>query len=122
MSKIYLSNKALYIELVVSKNMGKLTPQAGKMIHLIAKNMINKMTYYNYMDKEDCLQSGILRALRFWRNFDEDRYENAFAFISEILKRAFAAEFNRLNQKNRLTGEYMRPMSLSQIFQEEVNI
>jgi len=40
---MYLNNRELYIELVVSKAQGRLTRPAQKMLELLAKKTIKKM-------------------------------------------------------------------------------
>lgn len=104
---MYLTNKDLCKEIIISKNIGKRTPQLEKMIYLLGKNIIRKMNYVDEEQRVDCLQSGVLRLLEWWWRFDEEVYSNAFAFYTEIFKRAIAAEFNRLNSKTN-SGEYIK--------------
>ena len=51
-SKMYLSNKELYMEIVYSKAAGRLTPKAVNMLMLLGKNIIKKMYYRNPDDKQ----------------------------------------------------------------------
>jgi hypothetical protein len=111
--KKYLSDRELKKELLISKNIGKRTPELEKMFWLLGKNVIRKMTYRDEEQRKDCLMSGVLRLLEYWDHFDEDKYDNAFSLYTEIFKRAIAAEFNRLNYKDRLTGEYRNHLSFT---------
>ena len=43
---MYLNNKDLYIEIIVSKAQGRLTRNAEKMLELLAKKTIKKMRYW----------------------------------------------------------------------------
>lgn len=113
MSKKYISNKQFMGEVIISKNIGKRTPDLEKMMFILGKNVIRKMSYKDEEQRKDCLMSGILRLLEKWDMFDEEKYDNAFAFYTEIFKRGIAAEFNRLNNKDNLTGEYRKLMSLN---------
>lgn len=99
MSKLYLNNKDLYAELIVSKAQGKLTRQAGKMFELLAKRAIMRMKYYNPDDKQDCYQSGLLDMYQNWMSFDEEKSVNAFAYFTEIFKRGAAKGFNKYHKK-----------------------
>jgi hypothetical protein len=54
----HLSNKELYIEVIVSKAQGKLTRNAEKMLELLAKKTIKKNEVLSNDDKLDCYQSG----------------------------------------------------------------
>ena len=70
---MYLNNKDLYIEVIVSKARGKLTRNAEKMLELLAKKTIKKMRYWSNDDKMDCYQSGLLDMFQNWYNFNEDK-------------------------------------------------
>ena len=99
-SKKYLTNKDLYIEIIVSKAQGHLTREAERMLILLAKNVHKKFYYRSMEDKEDCLQQSLLDVLSYWRNFDEEKTTNAFAYFTEIIKRGHAKGWRNLN-KNR---------------------
>lgn len=96
MAQIYLKNKDFYNEIIKSKEIDELTPQAQQMMILLANKTIKKMRYYNPIDKEDCLQTGLMIMFSNWRNFDETKSTNAFAYFTEIFKRGIAKGFNEL--------------------------
>ena len=96
---MYLNNRDLYIEVIVSKAQGKLTRNAEKMLELLAKKTIKKMRYYDNNDKMDCYQSGLLDMFQNWYNFNEDKSVNAFAYFTEIFKRGMAKGYNELYKK-----------------------
>lgn len=96
MAQIYLNNKDFFIEIMKSKEIDELTPLAQEMMILLGNRTIKKMRYYNPIDKEDCLQTGLLIMFSNWRNFDETKSNNAFAYFTEILKRGLAKGFNEI--------------------------
>lgn len=96
--KNYLNNRDLYNQIVESKNQDKLTPEAEKMLILLAERAIRKMKYVYEEDREDCLQFAILDLLKYWRNFNPD-YTNAFAYFTEIAKRGYAKGWNHIHPK-----------------------
>lgn len=96
MAKNYLNNKDLYNEIVKSKEQDKLTPDAEKMLILLAERAIRKMKYVDDMDREDCLQFALLDMLKYWRNFNP-QYPNAFAYFTEIAKRGYAKGWNKIH-------------------------
>lgn len=97
----YVDNKELYIELLVSKAKGKLTNRAIEILMKIVKG-VNKKFRYNYEeDRNDVIAYSYEVIIRNWHNFEEDRYENAFAYFTEVIKRAHALQWKRL-QKTRL--------------------
>lgn len=96
---MYLSNKELYKEIVISKGLGRLTKRAQYMLELLAKRTIKKMKYTNNDDKMDCYQSGLLFMFQNWYNFDEEKSINAFAYFTEVFKRGIAKGYNDLYKK-----------------------
>jgi len=92
----YLNNKDLYYEIIVSKAKGDLTPKAQKMFILLCERVQSKFYYYREIDKEDTLQHAYLHLFdaKKWSSFNEEITRNAFAFFTEITKRALAQGFN----------------------------
>ena len=119
MTKIYLKNKDLYYEIIVSKGQGKLTRRAELMLYKLAKKIIMKFHYTNPLDREDCLQEGLLQMYKNWNSFDELKTTNAFAYFTEIFKRGSAQGFNSLYKKDYITGDYYRPINFSQLYKDE---
>ena len=107
--KNYLNNRDLYDQIVLSKDADKLTPDAEKMLILLAERAINRLTYLNQDDKHDCLQFAILDLLKYWRNFNP-KYTNAFAYFTEIAKRGYAKGWNKLHPT-----KYKNTMSMDRI-------
>jgi len=96
--KKYITNKDLYIQLLISKEMGKLTPEAERMFVLLGKKIINTFYYKDGDDKFDCLQNGYEDLFKNWYNFDELKGTNAFAYLTEVFKRGAAKGFNKLHK------------------------
>ena len=97
-SKVYLSNKDLYCELMYSKAAGRLSRPAEKMLILLGKNIIKKFYYQNPDDRHDCLQNGYIQLFSNWYSFDENKSDNAFAWATEVFKRGAAAGWNKLHK------------------------
>jgi hypothetical protein len=96
---MYLQNKELFIEIVISKAQGKLTNPAKKMLEMLAKKTIKKFRYYNNEDKMDCYQSALLDMFSNWYNFNDEKSDNAFAYFTEIFKRGSAKGLNQIYVK-----------------------
>lgn len=96
---MYLNNRDLYVELIVSKAQGKLTKKAERMLEILGKETIKKMRYWSNDDKMDCYQSGLLDMYQNWMNFNEEKSVNAFAYFTEVFKRGLAKGFNELYKK-----------------------
>jgi hypothetical protein len=109
---MYLDSKKLYIEIVVSKAQGKLSPSAALMFELLAKNTIRKKRYRSNDDKMDCYQSGLLHMYQNWYNFNEEKSTNAFAYFTEIFKRGLASGFNEIYKKRGDNDNAVRLISI----------
>jgi len=95
-TKNYLNNKDLHNAMSESKDLDKLTPTAEKMLILLAERAINRMSYVNSDDRDDCLQFAMLDLLKYWRGFNPE-YPNAFAYFTEIAKRGYAKGWNKIH-------------------------
>ena len=95
----YLNNADLLKEILISKEQGELTENAKNMFILLGNKTIKRMTYYNSIDRDDCLHTGYESLLTNWHNFDPNKSNNAFSYFTEIFKRAIAKGFNTLYKK-----------------------
>lgn len=107
--KQYLNNKDLYDQIVLSIEQNKLTPEAEKMLILLAEKAINKLSYVNNDDRQDCLQFALLDLLKYWRGFNP-KYTNAFAYFTEIAKKGYAKGWNKIHPV-----KYKNTMSIDRI-------
>ena len=71
------------------------------MLCKIVKGVSRKFRYDNEEDRWDCEAYAYEVIIKNWREFDEDKYNNVLAYFTEIVKRAFALQWKRL-QKTRL--------------------
>lgn len=94
----YIDKKEFFIQIVVSKAYGYLTPKAQHMFNILAERTIRKMRYYNTDDRNDCMQTGLFNMYDNWQNFNEEKFFNAFAYFTEIYKRGMAEGFNELTR------------------------
>lgn len=113
--KRYVNNKDLHDEIVESKRLDKLTPNAEKMLMLLAKEANRKLTYARHEDKKDCIQQARLDLLKYWRGYNP-KYKNAFAYYTTICTRGYAKAWNRLYPK-----KYHGTISLNSGFGTEDN-
>jgi hypothetical protein len=95
--------------MVLSLEQNKLTPEAEKMLILLAERTINKLSYVNDDDRQDCLQFALLDLLKYWRNFNP-KFPNAFAYFTEIAKRGYAKGWNKIHPV-----KYKNTMSIDRI-------
>jgi hypothetical protein len=114
-TKNYLNNKDLHNAISESKDLDKLTPTAEKMLILLAERAINRMSYVNPDDRQDCLQFALLDLLKYWRGFKPE-YPNAFAYFTEIAKRGYAKGWNKIHPQ-----KYKGTISMNRASSEDDN-
>lgn len=85
-SKEYVSNKELYKEMIVSLNMGKLTPRAQQMLILMIHRFSASFWFESEELREHCVSTCYEHLFSSWIHYDLE-YENAFAYFSQGIKR-----------------------------------
>ena len=123
-SKFYINNKDFTNEIIRCKygtlneetgyqhKAGELSPKAIQYFILLSNRAILKLTFSNPLDKEDCIQSALLDLLRYWKNFNEEKSNNAFAYFTQIVKNGYAKEYKKIH-KHIGKGEKIEFVSLS---------
>lgn len=92
----YIDQKKLLQEIIKSKEQNELTPSALGMLILIA-NEVSKVLKYKYEeDKKDCVAFAVEDLIRYWRNFDPQKSNNAFAYYTQIAKNGLAKGWKKL--------------------------
>lgn len=84
--KEYVSNKELYKEMVVSINMGKLTPRAQEILILMCKKTSGMFSFESEELRQECISTAYEHIFRSWIHYDLE-FTNAFAYFTEGIKR-----------------------------------
>ena len=92
----YVKNADLKREIIKSKEQNELTKEALDMLILMANRMSNTMSYMYPEDKQDCIAGSIEDAFRYWRSYDPNKSDNAFAYFSQLVKNGAAKSFKKL--------------------------
>jgi hypothetical protein len=110
--KNYVSNKMLYAEMVVSKNIGQLTPEALRLIGL----MIEKMSLMGRMKDEFYIEeykhNTWLNILGSWHNYDLER-TNAFAYFTSSIINGHRTTMRILYENGKNGVDYIETVSYS---------
>lgn len=105
----YVDDIELTFEIIVSKAKGYRTKKLNEQLLLICQNLSNKFYYKDDDDRYDSIMDSYCYLLTRYNNFDEYKYDNAFPYITEIVKRRIAWYFNetilpngiKVNQKEK---------------------
>jgi hypothetical protein len=92
----YVKGKDLHMELVVALNRGQYTRELWKMVDKIIKKFSRKFTYKVQEQRYDCEAKAHMEVYIHYKKYDIES-NKSFAFITQIIKTAFYAQFNQLN-------------------------
>lgn len=96
----YVPNAILLAELIKCKENDELSEDAALMFTAIATKLSMRLKYTNPSDREDCISSAVLDCVLYWRNFDVEKTDNAFAYITSICSNGFAKGWRKLGKKD----------------------
>ena len=104
----YVENKEMMYEMIISKEMGIISPKLLLMCMKIVKNVNKQFTYKDVDDRQDVIAYSYEVIIKNWYHFDLDKYSNVFAYITEIVKRAHAFQWKQLqkNKKNTISLDF----------------
>lgn len=91
MNNKQVNKKELLYEILISKGSGKLTRKAENLILLLCKKAMKRTSNEEYdLDYHDYLQTAYLVIFQNWWKFNPSVTNNAFAYYTEMHKRAIA--------------------------------
>lgn len=99
-NKPYLNNADFTAEIIKCKGTDVLSPVAVRMFMLLAERANRKLDYTDSRDREDCIQSALYDLVKYWRNFNPEVSNNAFAFFTTVATNGYAKEFNKIHKGN----------------------
>jgi len=85
----YVNNKEMLEEFRKYKETGKISNELGDMFVKIAKNLANKPNFIGYTWKEEMIGEAVLTCIKYSKNFDPDKSNNPFGYISRFCYNAF---------------------------------
>lgn len=93
----HVKNRDLREEIIKSKDKDELTIEAIMMFQLMAKKFSNSFTYVYEEDKEDCISFAVMDCYQYWRGYDPEKSQNAFAYFTQIIKNGFGKAWRKLH-------------------------
>lgn len=123
-SEWYVDNKKLYETIKAEKarfsqfrKEGKQVPEVSryiaKSIMVICEGLSLKNSYRNYTYRDDMVSTAIMTCIRYWENFDCDKYDNPHAYFTFIASKAFH-RFIKVEKK----AQYVKYLSVEDMVVE----
>lgn len=92
----HVKNSDLRNEIIKSKENDELTKEALDMLILMSKKFSTKLYYIYPEDREDCISSAIMDCYKYWRGYNPEKSQNAFAYFTQIIKMGSAKMWRKL--------------------------
>jgi len=96
MATHHVKNSDLRNEIIKCKEKDELSKEALDMFILMAKKFSTKLNYVYSEDREDCISFAIMDCYQYWRGYNPEKSQNAFAYYTQIIKNGFAKGWRRL--------------------------
>ncbi len=85
----YLNNKDLMVEVLKSKEQGRMTDKFALMLKMLTEKYAKKGNWSGYTYNEDMQGFALLVLVDKWATFDPEKSQNPFAYYTQAIKRAF---------------------------------
>ena len=93
---MYVKNADLRNEIIKCKENDELSKEALNMFILMANKFSNKLFYIYPEDKEDCIAYAIMDCYLYWKSYNPEKSQNAFAYFTQVIKHGFAKGWRKL--------------------------
>lgn len=87
--KNYLNNADILLELKKCHAQGKLTEEMGKMFLSLVKRYASIPRFSGYSYNNDMQSFALLTLVKVWKGFNAEKYNNPFAYFTQIVHNAF---------------------------------
>lgn len=112
--KNYLNNRDLCEQIRISKAQGKMSDELAKMCMALADRYSKHPNFANiYSYKEDMVASAYMALFRNYHHFNEEKYSNAFAYLTQICKHQFYHYLNSEKKQRETKNAYAIDLGVS---------
>jgi len=94
----YVKNKDLIVEVIKFKEDGVASEELGQMLIAIATKLSTKGNFSNYTWRQDMISEAVLTCIKYLKNFNPEKSQNPFAYITQICKNSFKAYIKGQNK------------------------
>jgi DNA-directed RNA polymerase specialized sigma subunit len=115
MAKNYVNNKDLREQVRLSRIDNEPTAELIKMWQEMAKKFSGTMSYKFDSDRDDCISGGVIDCYLYWRNYNEEKSTNCFAYFTQLIKNGSAKMWRTL-YPNHFNAGNMTSLSNNNIY------
>ena len=103
------------------KPIPKMPDYIGECIYLICTNLGYRNSYINYPYKDEMIGDAIENCVRYIKNFDGNKYNNAYGYVDMIASRAFHRRIKKEKQNFYNHIMYLRDQFVSNGINDALN-
>lgn len=85
-------------EVITSKKQDKITDNLARIFYKISTDVVNRFVFLNEDAKQELIQNCVYDACKFWKNFNEKRYEDAEIYLIQIIRSSISSYYYRLKK------------------------
>lgn len=109
----YLSNERLLVEVIASKEQGRMNDGLARMLQLLTAKYAEKSNWVNYTFNNDMQSYAMLMLVRTWNSFDPEKSSNPFAFFTQCIKHSFIQFLKQEKRQRDIRDAQLVEMGLS---------
>lgn len=87
----------------------------GACILKIARGLANKPSFYGYTYNEEMVADGIENCLKGMHNFNPEKTNNAFSYLTQIIYYAFLRRIQKEKRQQDIKKKYVKKVSIGEI-------
>jgi len=91
----------------------------GECFLKIANHLSFKPNFVNYMFKEDMISDGIENCVQYIDNFNSEKYQNPFAYFTQIIYFAFLRRIQREKRQLEIKNKILERSGFSEVFTDD---
>lgn len=103
------------------EKLDKMTDYIAESIFLICNNMSYKSSFINYTYRDDMVGDAIENCIRYLKNFDNEKNDNAFGYVSTIVYYAFVRRIKKENRRHLEHLQYIKKVFTEDGLDEMLN-
>lgn len=102
----YVRKDDMMLEITKSKQQGKMTEQLGKMFLQLTRRYATVKRFVGYSYNDEMQGFALMTLCKVWKAFDETKYNNPFAYYTQVIHNAFF-QFNNQERNQRKIRDAM---------------
>lgn len=103
--EMYVTNKEI-LECVDGWDKEKPMPnKLGEIFLIIATNLSNKSNFVGYTWKDEMVAEAVYTCVKYFKNFDQEKSNNPFAYITRICYNSFVNSIKKNNRHGKIKQE-----------------